>query len=96
MRKELEETHTITVFGDGERLINQIEVNKAARVIRVFAEEDYPGIFNIGDECLSLEELAVAINVGGEGRIIKKPEGKKKRELSAPLTLLILEVQKQE
>jgi nucleoside-diphosphate-sugar epimerase len=79
MRKELEEAHTITVFGDGERLINQIEVNKAARVIRVFAEEDHPGTFNIGDECLSMEALAISINVGGKGRIVKKPEGKKTR-----------------
>jgi nucleoside-diphosphate-sugar epimerase len=79
MRKELKEKNTITVLGDGKRLINQIEVNKTSLVIRKFVEGDLPGVFNIGDECISMEQLAESINVSGEGRIIKKAEGKKTR-----------------
>lgn len=77
MEKELVEQNTITVYGNGERYINQIEVNKAALLVKKFVEGDYPGIYNIGDELLTVEELAEKINTAGKGKIIKVPEGNK-------------------
>ena len=53
--------------------------------------------FAPNDLSKGLESLAgTPTTVTLRGQLYKKPEGKKKRELSAPLTLLILEVQKKE
>lgn len=76
MQKELREKGTITVFGNGERLLNQLSVDKAADIIKEFVEHDYPGVYNIGDETLSTGELAQRIN-NGKGTIIKIEKGNK-------------------
>ena len=70
-KKELEEKNTITVFGDGERVSNFINIGKVISVVDGFLKEDLPGIFNVGDEDLSYAELAE--------RLIKKYGNRKSR-----------------
>jgi nucleoside-diphosphate-sugar epimerase len=74
MEKELREKNTITVFGDGERLLNLIEVNKAAEIIVRFVESDHPGIYNVGDELISTGDLAVRISEN-RADLVKKVAG---------------------
>jgi len=79
MEKELKEKGTVTVFGDGQRLLNLIEVNKTAEIIERFVEKDYPGVYNIGDECISMEDLALSLSKGDKSRVKKVPEGNRTR-----------------
>lgn len=73
MEKELAEKNSITVFGEGKRLLNMIEVNKAAAIIARFVYEDHPGVFNVGDEVVSMQQLALRIS-NNKPELIKKQE----------------------
>jgi UDP-glucose 4-epimerase len=75
MQKELRESNRITVFGNGERLLNLVEVTQAARIIQKFVKEDHPGVFNVGDECITMEQLAMSINSDNKGEIRKVEKG---------------------
>ena len=66
------------------RLAFQVEPNRSF----AFA----PNELSQGLESLAGTPTAVTLR----GQLYKKPEGKKKRDASAPLTLLVLEVQKKE
>jgi nucleoside-diphosphate-sugar epimerase len=61
MEKELNEKNTITVFGDGKRLINQIEIGSVLKTIDKFITNNLPGVYNVCEETISLENLAKRI-----------------------------------
>ncbi len=76
MEAELADKNVITVFGNGKRLINQIHVSKLVEVVKRFINKDYSGVFNVGEETISLYELAERIikEKGNEGSKIVKIE----------------------
>ena len=78
MEKELNEKNTITVFGHGKRLINQIEINTLKNVVNKFIVNNFPGIYNICEETLSLENLAkriIAHRGNSESKIVYVEKG---------------------
>lgn len=80
MLKELEEKNTITVFGNGERESNFININKLFQLLNYFILNDICGIYNVGDEVLSYLDLAQKIireKGNKDSSIIKKEEGSK-------------------
>ncbi len=79
LKKELQENNTATIFGNGERLLNLVEVNKAAQVINEFIERDLPGIYNVGDELVSLEQLSGKLAEATGGRLVKVEQGNRTR-----------------
>lgn len=58
MKKELMTTNTVTVFGNGERVSNFIHKDVLIKKVLFLIEQDYSGVFNIGDENLSYKEYA--------------------------------------
>lgn len=78
LQREIETHNTATLYGKGERLLNLIEVNSLARIIKRFVEVPQAGIFNVCDETISLLDLAQRLiaNSGRAGtKIILKEEG---------------------
>jgi len=61
MQNELQETNTITVFGNGRRVSNFINIDTLIKKIMFFIENDITGIFNIGEKNLSYRDLALQI-----------------------------------
>lgn len=61
MKKELEETNKITVYGNGERISNFIHKNLLIKYVIFFIKNEYYGVFNIGDKNISYKELAYSI-----------------------------------
>ena len=82
MRKELEERNTITVFGNGIRESNFIEIDSLVEVVEFFLTREVSGVFNVGEQNISYYNLAkiVAKKYGNsKTRIIKQPKGSKER-----------------
>ena len=82
MRKELKKHNTITVFGNGERESNFIEIKKLAEIVEFFIKNEVSGIYNIGGNNLSYYDLAkTTIEQYGnkESRILKQPHGNKEK-----------------
>ena len=82
MLKELKDTNTITVYGDGERTSNFINVDKLVKEVEFFLQEDISGIYNVGDRNISFLELAQELidKYGDENSIInKEPQGNKEK-----------------
>jgi len=80
LKKELEEKNTVTLFGNGERLLNMIHVSQLARYINFFIHSAYEGIVNVSDECISLFELGKRIvGKGNENKILLRTEGNKNK-----------------
>jgi len=82
MLKELKDTNTITVYGDGERTSNFINVDKLVKEVEFFLQEDISGIYNVGDRNISFLELAQELidKYGDENSTInKEPQGNKEK-----------------
>ena len=82
MLKELKDTNTITVYGDGERTSNFINVDKLVKEVEYFLQEDISGIYNVGDRNISFLELAQELidKYGDENSTInKEPQGNKEK-----------------
>ena len=82
MLKELQENNTITVYGDGERTSNFIEVSKLTKELQFFLNNDVTGVYNIGDQNISYVELAQTLieQHGDNNSVInKKPQGNKEK-----------------
>jgi len=82
MLKELKETNTITVYGDGERTSNFINVDKLVKEVSFFLQEDISGIYNLGDQNILYLELAQElIDEYGDkdSKIHKEPQGNKEK-----------------
>lgn len=81
-RKELSEKNVITVFAEGRRTSNFIEVEELCNIIKLFLEKDIPGVFNVGGENLSYLEMAKkVIRESGDrnSKIIKVKKGSRTR-----------------
>tara|TARA_Y100000590_G_scaffold180640_1_gene205883 strand:+ start:29549 stop:30394 length:846 start_codon:yes stop_codon:yes gene_type:complete len=83
MLKELKDTNTITVYGDGERTSNFINVDKLVKKVEFFIQEDIIyGTYNVGDRNISFLELAQGLidKYGDENSTInKEPQGNKEK-----------------
>lgn len=78
LKKELENTNSITLFGNGERLINMIHVDKLAEYVSFFVQHPEKGIINVSEECLTLLELGekiIGTKDSDRKKITLKPEG---------------------
>lgn len=76
MRNELQETNMITVFGNGRRVSNFINIEILINKISFFLENDIVGIFNIGEINWSYQDLAsqIIIQYGNQTSQIKLVE----------------------
>jgi nucleoside-diphosphate-sugar epimerase len=80
MEREMHEKNSITIFGNGERLINFISVKRASEIIKLFVLGHYKGVFNLGDECMSIESIAKRITSNKKNvNIIKFNNGNKNK-----------------
>ena len=82
MLKELKDTNRITLYGNGERVSNFIEINKLVSIIDLFINKNAEGIYNVGDENISYYDLAKKLiaNYGDKSSTIKKNnEGRKEK-----------------
>ena len=75
MKQEMFSSHSITIFGNGERLLNIIDITQAASYVSHFVDNDIKGIYNVGDQCLSIESLATRIAGQSKTKIIKVGTG---------------------
>ena len=82
MLNELKKTNKITVYGNGARTTNFIEINELIKIIKFFLSSNHFGVFNVGKENISFLKLANnLINQYGNVRskIIKIRDGKKEK-----------------
>jgi len=82
MEKELMEQNTVTVYGNGERLINQLHVNSLSTIISKVIVQSITGKYNIKDETISIKRLAERIisqKGNPESKIVLKSEGNKNK-----------------
>ena len=82
MLEELKSENKITVFGNGERTSNFINVDKLVKEIEFFLQEDISGIYNVGDQNISYLELAQELidQYGDHNSTIEKePQGNKEK-----------------
>ncbi len=78
MIKELKENNIITVFGEGKRISNFIEVGKLSEAVGLFLKRNVNGVFNLGAENLSYLDLAKRIirqYGNNKSKIIKLKKG---------------------
>lgn len=78
MEAELKDKNTITVFGNGERIINQIQIKKLGEIVKKFVNGRYEGTYNISEENISLYALAERIikqKGNTESKIVKVEKG---------------------
>ena len=75
LNHEYHENKTLTIWGNGERILNIISVENFSKMLQIFIERGDNGVYNIGDESISLEELAHRINTPPVAQIIKKTQG---------------------
>ncbi len=61
MQNELEETNMVTVFGNGRRVSNFIDINTLLERIIFFIKHNQSGIFNIGDKHFSYKDIALDV-----------------------------------
>lgn len=78
MEKELQQYNTITVFGMGKRLINQIHIDFLVKIVANFISNNFVGVYNVSEETLSLDELAKRLikeKGNSESKIIYNEKG---------------------
>lgn len=76
--KELKETNSISVFGNGERTMPQIQIDSLCNKIVQLMELEATGTYNLADENISLKEIAERIILGEgnqESKIILIEQG---------------------
>ncbi len=81
-KQELSENNCITVFGNGERTLPQIEIGSLVNKISFFIDNCTSGTLNVADENISLADLAKrTIDKYGnpQSNIIYKQEGNSNR-----------------
>lgn len=82
MQKELEESNTITVFGNGERESNFLEITKLTEVVEFFLHNEISGVYNVGDQNISYYNIAKTLleQYGDEeSTIVKLHQGNKEK-----------------
>ncbi|PBQ31523.1 NADH(P)-binding protein [Sphingobacteriaceae bacterium] len=78
--EEIKTKNTATLFGNGERLLNLVQVDRLSEYIEFFIGNSASGIFNVADECISLVDLAkrlIAEYGSSESKLILNPAGNK-------------------
>jgi nucleoside-diphosphate-sugar epimerase len=79
---ELKEKNSITVFGDGERYINQISTEKLKVYLDHFIANPVNDTINVAEETITLLELAKRIMAQqgrSDSKLILKPEGNRNK-----------------
>ena len=61
MQEELKKNNSITVYGNGERLSNFINIDQLVIFFNIFIKTNYRGTFNVGDQNISYLKLALLI-----------------------------------
>jgi nucleoside-diphosphate-sugar epimerase len=82
MRRELEESNTITVYGNGKRESCFIEIGKLVDTVAHFLKHEVSGIYNVGDQNLSYYDLAKKVleQYGNKNStIVKVPQGSREK-----------------
>ncbi len=82
MKKELKKDNTITVYGNGERIINIISIPYLINALSKIIYYNKNNTFNLGEENISLYNLAKRIikqTKSKNAKIIKERTGKKER-----------------
>jgi nucleoside-diphosphate-sugar epimerase len=80
IEKEIFENNSVTLFGNGERILNLVKVEKLVEYISFFIEKPLNDVLNIGDECISSLDLArqiISKKGNSETKIILKEQGSK-------------------
>ncbi len=80
IEKEIIENNSVTLFGNGERMLNLVKVEKLVEYISFFIEKPLSDVINIGDECISSLDLArqiISKKGNSETKIILKEQGSK-------------------
>ena len=100
MEKELKEKNRITVFGNGKRISSFLNIDKLIEYINYFILYNFEGVYNVGHESLSFENLAKNIikkQGNSNSQIIKVKKGIKSkfRLNSEKLTKQILKYKNQ-
>jgi nucleoside-diphosphate-sugar epimerase len=78
IEKEIAEHNSVTLFGNGERLLNLIHVEKLAEYISFFMNHPSANVVNVAEECISVLDLAnriIAEKGNSQTKIILKEEG---------------------
>jgi nucleoside-diphosphate-sugar epimerase len=57
-KNDIIKKNKLTLFGEGKRLVNLIDINSLCKYIKYFIDNPLSGIINISQECVSLNELA--------------------------------------
>jgi len=79
---ELKETNKISVWGNGERISNFIDIAKLLDILQLFIDNKIPGVYNVGDHNISYKDIAqIIIEEFGDNdsKIILVPEGNKSK-----------------
>ena len=73
MLKELKENNEITIYGNGDRSSNFIQIDKLISVVNFIVKKKISGIYNIGEENISYYELANKLinQCGNKNSVIK-------------------------
>jgi nucleoside-diphosphate-sugar epimerase len=82
LEAELARENTLTLYGNGERLLNLITVGQLCEVLAVVINRKAGGVFNVCEETISLRELAERIikqKGNAASRILYKEEGNRKK-----------------
>lgn len=61
MEKELNDHNQISVYGNGKRVSNFIEIGELLKKVSLIINSNIEGIFNVGDKNLSYQDLALQI-----------------------------------
>ena len=98
MENEMKQSNQITVWSNGERVSNFVEIDYVLKTILHFINKPTTGLFNVGGENLSYKELAEKVktsnnNVDAEIKLVNKGviskvyinSDKLKKELSNPI-----------
>ncbi|WP_452227214.1 NAD-dependent epimerase/dehydratase family protein [Lacinutrix cladophorae] len=76
--KELEESNTISVYGNGERIIPQISITSLVNTVSSFIESSIEGVYNVADENISVYDIAkniIKIKGNSSSEIIRVDKG---------------------
>lgn len=98
MENEMKQSNQITVWSNGERVSNFVEIDYVLKTILHFINKPSSGLFNVGGENLSYKQLAEKVkisnnNVDAEIKLVNKGviskvyinSDKLKKELSNPI-----------
>ncbi len=78
MIAEILKTNKITVYGNGQRVSNFIHKDSLINKIKIFLNNNFEGVYNVGDENISYESFAkkvISKYGNAKSEIVYKPNG---------------------